>query len=399
VAGRRREVGFINRAIESEPGEELRKDDPKYYAVLCMDGDDMGQWVSGVKTPPLECVLADKAWRYFQNGKDGLGGWKPATAGTVNGLPSDAKSVRRPLSPGFHAALSEAISDFGLYCAGQIVEAFGGQLLYSGGDDVLAMLPAAKALDCAFALQCALRGEIPQGCPRAVREKLEGLFEFFPDAAGFLRCRNAGKDETLRPNWPLMVPGNRATASVGIAIGHVRSPMQDTIQAARDAESAAKAVTGKSAFCLSVLKRSGEAADFVARWQSGVAGVWAELETNPDQLTGRFPYRFLQLIRPLLSCSRKDSDKGWEPRWTGDLMRSVEAELCHVHYQQSESKAASERKRAVARDRARHWMRQLVGDSDLADDGTFQAALTPRGFVHFWMAWAFVNRLQEQPKD
>jgi CRISPR type III-B/RAMP module-associated protein Cmr3 len=71
-----------------------------------MDGADTGQRVSGARTPPLKGVLAGKAWDYFCQGKDGKGGWKPKG---VADLPADAKEIRRPLSPSFHAALSEAI--------------------------------------------------------------------------------------------------------------------------------------------------------------------------------------------------------------------------------------------------------------------------------------------------
>jgi CRISPR-associated protein Cmr2 len=392
-------VQDIAGAIESEPGEELGKDDPKYYAVLTMDGDDMGQWVGGARTPMLKDVLARKAWHYFQNGKDGHGGWKPTAPQIKSGLPAGAEAVRRPLSPGFHAALSEALSNFGLYCARQVVEAFNGQLLYCGGDDVLAMLPAPNALDCAIALQCAFRGELPPSLPLQIRKKIEGLFEFYAEAPGFLRCRNSGRDESLRPNWPLMVPGPRATASVGIAIGHVRAPMQDTIQAAGDAVHEAKSVPTKGAFCVSILKRSGESAKFAAKWDTSVPGVWAELEDNPDTLSGRFPYRFLQNLRPLLARPGADSEDRWEPRWTGELIRSIEAELRHAHYQQNESGEPGERKRAVARDKASHWVRQLVGDANEADNAEFRAALSPKDFAHFWMAWAFLRRLCDQTKD
>src|SRR5439155_21476570 len=118
---------------------------------------------------------------YFANGKDGVGGWNAEKA---SGLA--AEKVQRPLGPGYHTALSDALSNFGLYCAGQVVDAFSGQLIYAGGDDVLAMLPTSLALDCAHALQLAFRGQLPPGAPQRVREAVEGLFEFFPDSPGFI---------------------------------------------------------------------------------------------------------------------------------------------------------------------------------------------------------------------
>lgn len=171
-----------NIAAESDSGAEPDAKH-RYYAVLCMDGDDMGQWVSGVRAAPLVNSLADKAGDYFRRH------WK-----TGLGLPK-ADQVRRPLSH-------------------------------------------------------------------------------------------------LKPNWPFMVMGPKATVSVGIAIGHVRAPMQDTIQAAREAEREAKATPGKSAFALRILKRSGEAVSFAAKWDSGVPAVWSELNAGVHNLSSRFAYRY-----------------------------------------------------------------------------------------------------------
>jgi CRISPR-associated protein Cmr2 len=372
-------VQDIANAIDREDTAAPADEEPTYYAVLRMDGDDLGQWVSGAKTPHLLKVLAgteadDKSPKgYFKKH------WQPAKAG---GLQADA--VRRPLTPGFHAALSEALGNFSLYCAGQVVEAFNGQLLYSGGDDVLAMLPAEKALDCAFALQCAFRGELPAETPRRVGEVLEDLFEFYPSSPGFIRCKHSsGKGEHLRPNWPLMLMGPEATASVGIAIGHVRSPMQDTIQAARAAEGEAKDMRGKGAFCLSILKRSGEAVSFRAKWNSGVPAVWSELnEPKLHALSSRFAYRYAQLVEALVVEGGSAEGAHYAETWTNPecLADAIEAELAHVLKQQGD------KTQREARELAKLWRDRLIGDDPASP------ALSPRDFLHFWTAWAFVNR-------
>ncbi len=58
----------------------------------------------------------------------------------------------------------------------------------------------------------------------------------------------------------------------------------------------------------------------------------------------------------------------------------------------------SDEKRRRAREQADRWMRCLVDSPESADEPAFRPALTPRGFAHFWMAWAFVNRLSK-PED
>ena len=379
-------VQDIARAIDREEDDAAVGNEPTYYAVLCMDGDDMGQWVSGVQAAPLVNSLAEDAVGYFKKY------WDPAAK-----HPS-ADAVKRPLSPGYHAALSEALANFSLYCAGPVVRAFAGQLLYAGGDDVMAMVPSNNALDCAQALQITFRGIHPDSVTAhasgPVRDALKEIFDFDKNPedhpAGFLTLRRTehagvGRAENLKPNWPLMVMGPKATVSAGIAIGHVRAPMQDTIQAARDAEHAAKAVPGKSAFCLNILKRSGESALFAAKWESGVVGVWAELSSGVLDQTGRFAYRYLQLIRPLLASTAKGNDEGWERQWTSDLRAAVEAELIHVLKQQANQV------RTDAVSNANRWIGALIGENPS------QPILTPRHFIHFWMAWAFVNRLDDQP--
>jgi CRISPR-associated protein Cmr2 len=370
------EIAGLDRSISLEPDEELQKTDPKYYAVICMDGDDMGQWLSGAKTPSLQTVLAEKAWKYFDSN------WKPQTP---TNLPADR--VQRPLSPGYHAAFSEAVSNFSLYCTGQIVNAFKGQIIYSGGDDVLAMLPAETAVDCAYSLQCAFRGQLPDNAPSRVKQVMQRLFEFL--SGGFMRCRNSGENEDLRPNWPLLVPGPVATASVGIAIGHVRSPMQETIQAARDAEATAKQVPRKGALSLRIQKRSGESTEFAARFDSDVLRVWAELEESCDSLSGRFPYRYLQLLKPLLIDCSQGGDRGWVKIWNRDLVESVKAELRYAHFQHDESGRSATDKRQKARSQAERWVGALVGQDHLSP------ALAPRSFIHFWMTWAFFRRLRK----
>lgn len=362
------EIAQIHKAIDSA------EDADKYYAVLCMDGDNMGQWVSGHKAPLLTKALADKAKAFF------LQHWKGS-------VPAD--QVKRPLSPSYHAALSEALNNFSLYAAGQIVEKFSGQLFYAGGDDVLAILPAQNALDCATALKCAFQGQIPEDLPDAVKSPLKKLFEL---KDGFLRCLEcAGSSERHRPNWPLLVPGPDATISVGIAVGHVRSPMQDVIQAAREAEHHSKkvkvkqadgSILEKGAYSLRVLKHSGESAEFSARFDSGVVSVWDELNAKIHGLSSRFPYRYAQLLKPLLLSCGTD-DQGWENAWTDNLIEACEAELRHTLVQQG---GMNNEKATLI---AEKWIQNLIGSAETP-------VLSPKGFLHFWMAWAFINRISNE---
>lgn len=90
-----------------------------YFAVLMLDGDDMGRWLTG------------------QHEK--LGG--------------------RPLYPALHAALSERIGHLATEHIPAIVDRHLGRVVYCGGDDLLAMLPLHTALPCANAVRRCIRSE------------------------------------------------------------------------------------------------------------------------------------------------------------------------------------------------------------------------------------------------
>ncbi len=363
-------IARLDNLLDDEASEEST-----YYAVLAMDGDNLGQWLSGAAGVPLVNSLAPEAQAYFRQY------WPQAGVGLP---PADA--VPRPLSPGFHAMLSEALANFSLYCAAPIVTRFGGQLIYAGGDDVLAMTPADSALECAQALQLAFRGVHPEDptarVSKKVKEVLSQIFDYARHVDGFITLKRGdglgvGRAENLKPNWPLPVMGPKATASVGIAIGHVRAPMQDTIQAARAAEKSAKAVAGKGAFCLNVLKRSGEGVGFSARWSAGVVIVWEELSDAVHDLSGRFAYRYALLVKALVIEGGSATGARYAPVWTAELTESVEAELRHVLRQQGGMSALQ------AASLADNWRQALIPE------------LCPRNFLHFWMTWAFVNRQGE----
>ena len=133
---------------------------------------------------------------------------------------AEFRGRQRLLSLSYHLQFSEALSNFALRCAGPIVEHFEGRLIYAGGDDVLALLPADTALQCARSLRRAFRGEDPE------------VPGFTSPARGFLSSdrwrEHTGKahPENERP-IPFLVPGPATDVSAGIAVAHFSAPLQD----------------------------------------------------------------------------------------------------------------------------------------------------------------------------
>lgn len=251
----------------------------KYFAVLALDGDEIGKWVSGEKMPAIGSLMARPAAEYFSQSL-----FSDGQRGSFN-------QSQRLLSPGFHLQFSETLSNFALRVVPLIVHHFGGRLIYAGGDDVLAMLPAHQALECAQALRAAFRGSSP------------GVADIQSYQEGFLTVPNYQGDNATRIPFP--VPGPGADVSVGIAMAHFKHPLQDVVRAAQSAEKEAKSRLGRSAVQVATFKRSGEILKWGCQWESGGLKLFRTMldAIANESLGARFPHRLCQLLTPYLNST------------------------------------------------------------------------------------------------
>ena len=205
----------------------------KYIAAIAFDGDSIGKWVSG------------------------------------DYLPSTADLRLH------HADFSKALSDFALGEVRRIVGHYDGFLIYAGGDDVVALVPADCALDCAGALRDAF-----QSATRHIK--------------GSQKFANTGERKELHPD-----------ASTGIAIAHFKSPLQDLIRAAQAAEKDAKNQVGRPAFSITLMKRSGEISQWGANWHDQAVALYDAISTAmaAKHLASKFPHRICQLLEPYLTTN------------------------------------------------------------------------------------------------
>jgi CRISPR-associated protein Cmr2 len=153
---------------------EKRIPDP-YLAILAADGDSMGRVIGEIKGQPE------------------------------------------------HMDFSKSLSEFAAE-AERIVPDHRGALVYSGGDDVLALLPVDKCIACARALHDAFERHLAR--------------------------------------WVDPKP----SLSVGIAIGHFMEPLEDLLAYARAAERDAKGVKGKNALAVRLHTRGGAPVEWAASW-------------------------------------------------------------------------------------------------------------------------------------
>ncbi len=196
-----------------------RSECPPYYAILVADGDKMGALIGELK---------------------------------------DLENHRK-----FSAVLSKFADE-----AKRIVGEHDGHLVYSGGDDVLALLPVNQVLDCAAVLA----------------GKFRSILENETDIKAVLdQLQKQGK-----------IGG---TLSVGIAIVHHMDPLLVSLEHARAAEKEAKKL--RNAFAVALHTRGGEPLTTSQQWDNNyTVNDWKQwINAFRNGLARGFPYELRTLAR------------------------------------------------------------------------------------------------------
>jgi CRISPR-associated protein Cmr2 len=322
----------------------------KYFAVLMMDGDEMGKWLAGDNMPRYEQVLHPDTLATLQN-----------RGNQQNQNEPDWQSIlqsNRLMSPAIHGFISRALGDFSLKLVRHIVEnRYPGKLVYAGGDDVLALLPLDCALKVARELRAAFSGEVDTGeiGSNQAGTQFEVKFGNVRTRSGYIYLQ---LDES-QPARLFTTMGHRATASTGIAIAHYMNPLDLTLNAVRAAEKAAKNQQGRNAFSITFLKRSGEEMQAGAKWfysnkeqpallkdTVALLQVFQEHFAH-DRISSKFPYILREQAETLSALKNKDINQA-------EIQRLL-------HRQQGKYKLDPNQEKELARDLA-----ELIYFSDQA---------------------------------
>jgi CRISPR-associated protein Cmr2 len=226
-----------------------------YYGLVLMDGDQMGQWLSGgIDRPLLESRFHDSTLADIKS------------CGQLEAY----LATQRPVSPAWHQAISTALNGFALHLSRVVVEElFMGKLIYAGGDDLLAMVAVHDLPQLMFALRCVFSGQIPADEDHtSFWKKLGTGSGRIRTGSGFALVKEGGEARLLR------LMGAKATASVGAIIAHHQAPLGRVLSELRRAEGRAKTEGGRDAFCITVCKRSGGTSHLIGKWN--LDHPWAE---------------------------------------------------------------------------------------------------------------------------
>ncbi|MCS6997541.1 MAG: type III-B CRISPR-associated protein Cas10/Cmr2 [Casimicrobiaceae bacterium] len=221
-----------------------------YYALLMMDGDKMGEILSGSEKTAIPYQESFHPW--VREGFDERAAKLP--------LIKQYGQQKRPVSPNRHLAISAALNDFSQTVVRCVVEdEHLARVIYAGGDDVLAILPVADLLSCMQRLRNAYSGVDPHH---------EGGLDYgLTLANGFAALAVEDRKEKKPKLKALMrMMGRNATASCGAVIAHHQAPLAAVLRELRQAEQRAKQEGGRDAFSIAVIKRSGGALHLTAKW-------------------------------------------------------------------------------------------------------------------------------------
>lgn len=293
-------------------------DRDKYYAVLLMDGDRMGDLINGeTLNAAWEDVLHPELRNRFAD---------PAFA---PGAPLRSRlKGRRTLNPAVHAAISEGLNSFARFAVAPLIEQAGGRLIYAGGDDVCAVLPLNGALEAA--------------------ERLRKAYTL-----GFVRYTGKGaqavpKDETVdacskaKIGMHLGGGAEGISISAAVVIAHHKAPLREVFRDAHALlDEVAKKKTGRNALAIRLKKRSGGDRDFYCRWdeenpfvkgETVLESFQAVMAGVGDELGTRLLYRLAGLenaILPLAGDLAANGDK---------ILRIFDYEVGHSGKSKAETK-------------------------------------------------------------
>lgn len=240
---------------ETEKGIQnlLGKKPEAYYALLLMDGDRLGAWISGTED------TYRRPYKSFWHSKIR----QTLAERTPEGSLRSYLDTLRPSSPARHMAISGALNAFALHVTRHVLEdLYKGKLIYSGGDDVLAMICIDDLLPAMQTLRYLYGGVFPQG---EEGQRVRSLLKLpsdrdFKIGNGHVRILSDGRKKLFR------MMGSLATASVGAVVAHHMAPLGRVLRTLRQTEQRAKRDGGRNAFAVTVMKRGGGAVELTCPW-------------------------------------------------------------------------------------------------------------------------------------
>jgi CRISPR-associated protein Cmr2 len=216
-----------------------------WWVIVLADGDGMGKYVSGAKLKPYEDYIIKSE----------------VDEGTQNSHEFDKllKETKKRMGPASHVGLNRALLDFSNQLVPYLTEKrFCGKVVYSGGDDVMAVLPLADLPEYLLSLRaawCGAKDPFNDFDNKEATDNLEG--------SGYWHPLSTVKELAQRPHFTM---GKDATMSMGIVIAYKSVPLPTVLESLWTAEKErAKKIPGKDGLCFRVIYGGGNTLEAVMK--------------------------------------------------------------------------------------------------------------------------------------
>lgn len=227
-----------------------------WWAVVLADGDSMGQYISGSKLEPNG--------QYINH---------DVVDSSIPGF-DDLCAQKKRMGPATHIGLNRALLDFSNRLVPYLTEKrFCGKVIYSGGDDVMAVLPLEDLPGYLRSLRAAWSG-------------LEDPYGEFEHRDGYWRAvtDEDGNYPEGVPKRPLFTMGNTATMSMGVVIAHKSVPLPTVLENLWTAEGdRAKEMYEKDGICFRVIYGGGNTLEALMKGEL-LENWWAIAQQYQDSL-------------------------------------------------------------------------------------------------------------------
>lgn len=256
--------------------DRIGKPNP-YYAILKLDGDNMGKWLSGELLPDIQYAYHSQVWQELPEE------FKVELKERLRKIDGRTPKI---LTPAIHASISTALRNYALEFVVRIVEEeHMGKLVYAGGDDVLCLVNRTDLVEVMRKLRASFSGHI-EISEEAIKVNWDNETGFVEKNGEFL-----------------LTMGKNATASAGAVIAHYKIPLKLALDRANEMlNDRAKEVEGRDAFAIALMKHSGGVKITSSKWRVDGLDVLKKMKEIGEFFVKRkegvtIPKRFIYNLR------------------------------------------------------------------------------------------------------
>ena len=284
------DVSKLRRAVETAHQRAgFKEGSPSdWWAIVLADGDGMGQYISGSKLENYQKYI-DQA----------------VVDQTLPGI-NELNATQKRMGPATHIGLNRALLDFSNRLVPYLTEKrFCGKVIYSGGDDVMAVLPIEDVPEYLRSLRAAWSGDLDSYAEQDPicafrRANTEDPTDSRRTGYWYPKFKGETKAEQLEnkelsglPNRPLFTMGNTATLSMGVVIAHKSVPLPTVLENLWVAEGdRAKEMVGKDGICFRVIYSGGNTLE--ALMKGHLLDQWWQIAQHYDDKLGPMLHRLAE---------------------------------------------------------------------------------------------------------